>query len=168
MTGLGTAPAGLAGQAPHEERLVTPAWQRVARAFAAYTGKPLWRIELPGNAKSLAGGACVLDGTMFFSCGQTWGKGAGGTVAVEPKTGKVLWKKEQVGYFHAGVIRTGDGKLLVLSDAGQLSLLEVDDKGAKEVCKAKVCGGTLVTPALAGGRLYARDGKELSCVELPK
>ena len=63
----------------------------VAKAFDAATGKPLWQVELPGNEKSLAGGACVWDGIMFFSCGQTWSNGAGGTVAVEPKTGKTLW-----------------------------------------------------------------------------
>jgi hypothetical protein len=85
---------------------------------------------------------------------------------VEEKTGKQLWTKEKVGYFHAGVIRTGDGKLLVLNDAGLLTLLEVDAKEAKELCKAKVCGGTLVAPALAEGRLFARDDKELICLKL--
>src|SRR5262245_3211849 len=85
---------------------------------------------------------------------------------VDTKTGKELWRKEKVGYFHAGVIRTGDGKLLVLSDAGLLTLLEVDAKGTKELARAKVCGGTLITPSLAEGRLYVRDDKELICLQL--
>jgi outer membrane protein assembly factor BamB len=85
---------------------------------------------------------------------------------VDAKIGKQLWRKEKVGYFHAGLIRTGDGKLLVLNDAGLLTLLEVDDKGARELARAKVCGGTLITPSLAGGRLYVRDDKELICLEL--
>jgi len=63
----------------------------VAKAFDATTSEPLWQVTLPGNEKSLAGGACVLDGVMFFSCGQTWGNGTGGTVAVDPKTGRTLW-----------------------------------------------------------------------------
>ncbi len=84
---------------------------------------------------------------------------------LEARTGKELWK-ESVGYFHAGVIRTGDGKLLVLNDAGVLTLWDFDAKGAKEISRAKVCGGTLVAPALAGGRLYARDGKVLVCLKL--
>jgi hypothetical protein len=87
---------------------------------------------------------------------------------LEAKTGKELWKKEKVGYFHAGLIRTGDGKLLVLNDAGVLTLLVVDNKGAKEVARAKVCGGTLVTPALSAGRLYVRDDKEVICLQLTK
>jgi outer membrane protein assembly factor BamB len=85
---------------------------------------------------------------------------------LDSKTGKCLWTREKVGYFHAGVIRTGDGKLLILNDGGTLSLLEVDGQGAKELCKAKVCGGTLVTPALVNGKLYARDDKELICLQV--
>jgi outer membrane protein assembly factor BamB len=84
---------------------------------------------------------------------------------LEAKTGKELWKKK-VGYFHAGVIRTGDDKLLVLSDNGELTLWEIEGQGPKELAKAKVCDGTLVTPALAEGRLYVRDGKGIACVQL--
>lgn len=93
---------------------------------------------------------------------------AANLTCVEAKTGMELWTKKDIGYFHAGVLRTGDGKLLVLSDAGTLSLLELAADGAKELCKMKACGGTLVSPALAGGRLYARDGSELVCIELPR
>lgn len=63
----------------------------VARAFDVATGRPLWRHELPSDLKNVAGGACLAEGTMFFSCGLTWGKGAGSTIAVEPASGKVLW-----------------------------------------------------------------------------
>lgn len=81
-------------------------------------------------------------------------------------TGKVLWVREKVGYFHAGVIRCGDGKLLVLNDSGLLTLLEVDAKESREVSRAKVCGGTLVNPALSAGRLFVRDDKELICLQI--
>jgi outer membrane protein assembly factor BamB len=84
---------------------------------------------------------------------------------LEAKTGKELWKKN-VGYYHAAVVRTGDGKLLVLSDSGVLTLWEFDAKGATQLARAKVCGGTMVAPALAGGRLYARDRKQLVCVKV--
>ncbi|MBL8792372.1 MAG: PQQ-binding-like beta-propeller repeat protein [Planctomycetia bacterium] len=63
----------------------------VARAFDAATGKPLWQHELPSDLKTVAGGACLLDGIMYFSCGLTWGKGVGSTIAVEPASGKLLW-----------------------------------------------------------------------------
>jgi outer membrane protein assembly factor BamB len=84
---------------------------------------------------------------------------------LDAKTGKELWTKG-AGYFHAAVMRTGDGKLLVLNDSGLLRLYDFDAKGVKELARARVCGGTLVAPALAGGRLYVRDGKELVCLKM--
>jgi hypothetical protein len=63
-------------------------------------------------------------------------------------------------------MRTGDGKLLILDDGGTLRLADADEKGYRELCKARVCGGTLIAPALADGLLYARDDKELICVQL--
>lgn len=82
------------------------------------------------------------------------------------KTGKELWKQNGLGYFHFGVIRTGDGKLLILDDQGNLKLAEADEKGYKELCKAKACGGTMTAPTLAGGRVYVRDDREVVCYDL--
>jgi outer membrane protein assembly factor BamB len=87
-------------------------------------------------------------------------------VCVDQTTGKVLWTKEGVGYFHFGVIRTGNGKLLVLDDSGNLTLLDATAGEYKELCKAAVCGGSLTAPALSGGRLYARDDGGIVCVQL--
>jgi outer membrane protein assembly factor BamB len=85
---------------------------------------------------------------------------------VEAKTGKEMWNRPKVGFFHAGLVRTGDDKLLLLDDSGVLRLLEHDPKGFHELAQAKVCGATFVTPALANGRLYVRDNKEVVCVQL--
>lgn len=87
---------------------------------------------------------------------------------LDGETGKQLWKKNGVGYFHTGIIRLGDEKLLMLSDSGRLSLLEVNDQGAKELASHSACGGTLVSPALSEGRLVVRDAKELICWEFAK
>jgi outer membrane protein assembly factor BamB len=85
---------------------------------------------------------------------------------VEAKTGKELWKKDEIGYFHAGVIRTGDGKLLILDDSGLLRLAAVDEKGYTELCTARVCGGTLINHALSDGCVYVRDNNEVVCLQL--
>jgi outer membrane protein assembly factor BamB len=87
---------------------------------------------------------------------------------VDLKTGKELWKQEKLGYFHFGVVRTGDGKLLMLDDAGTLRLASADAGGYKELCQAKVCDGTMVAPAVAGGRVYVRDDDEVVCLEVGK
>jgi outer membrane protein assembly factor BamB len=85
---------------------------------------------------------------------------------VEAATGKVLWTKPKVGKFHAALIRTGDNKLLMLSDFGDLTMIDPDPKEYRELARAKVCGETWAHPALANGRLYLRDNKELICLQL--
>jgi len=85
---------------------------------------------------------------------------------VEVKSGKEAWNQPKVGFFHAGLVRTGDDRLLLLDDTGKLRLLAHDPKGYRELAAASVCGSTFVTPALANGHLYVRDNKEVVCVEL--
>ena len=85
---------------------------------------------------------------------------------IEVKGGKELWSQPKVGFFHAGLLRTGDNGLLLLDDSGNLRLLAHDPKGYRELAKARVCGSTFVTPALANGRLYVRDNKGVACIPL--
>jgi outer membrane protein assembly factor BamB len=84
---------------------------------------------------------------------------------LEVKTGKELWAKKDVGDYHAGMIRTGDDKLLMLSDSGHLKLIDPNPKEYRELASAKVCGGTFVTPTLAGGMVYVRDNKTVICLK---
>lgn len=86
---------------------------------------------------------------------------------VEIKSGKEMWKKDKVGTYHASLLRTGDNKLLMLDDFGNLSLLEPNAKEYKQLARSKVCGEqTWAHPALSGGRLYLRDRSELICLSL--
>jgi outer membrane protein assembly factor BamB len=85
---------------------------------------------------------------------------------IEARTGKELWQRPKVGKYHASLLRTGDDKLLMLEEAGSLVLLQPDTKEYRELARAKVCGETWAHPALADGKLYIRDDKELLCVEL--
>jgi outer membrane protein assembly factor BamB len=85
---------------------------------------------------------------------------------VEIKSGKVLWQKERVSKYHASLLRTGDDKLLMLEEAGGLVLLDPNAKEYKELARSKVCGETWAHPALANGRLYVRDAKEMICLDL--
>jgi outer membrane protein assembly factor BamB len=87
---------------------------------------------------------------------------------IETATGKELWKHDNVGKYHASLLRTGDGKLLMLEEAGDLVLLQPDPKEYRELSRSKICGETWAHPALADGRLYVRDKKDLICVDLPR
>ena len=85
---------------------------------------------------------------------------------VDLETGEELWRKDGAGYFHVGVMATGDGRLLSLDDAGNLVLAEVTREGYNELSRAKACGGTFINPVLVDGRAYLRDGKEVVCLDL--
>jgi outer membrane protein assembly factor BamB len=85
---------------------------------------------------------------------------------INRESGKELWRKKGVGTYHASLLRTGDSKLLMLEEKGDLVLLEPDPKGYRELARSHICGNTWAHPALSGGRLFIRDGKELVCVQL--
>ena len=87
---------------------------------------------------------------------------------VDPKTGNDRWTRKDVGNFHATLMRTGDDKMLLVEEKGDLVLFEPNPKQYTELSRSKICGGTWAHPALANGRLYIRDDKELVCVEMPK
>jgi len=85
---------------------------------------------------------------------------------VEAASGKTLWKKENVGKFHACLLRTGDDKLLMVEEAGNLVLIDPDPKEYRELSRSKICGKTWAHPALADGKVYIRDDKQLVCVQV--
>jgi outer membrane protein assembly factor BamB len=85
---------------------------------------------------------------------------------VELGTGTVAWERKNVGKYHAAIVRTGDDNLLMLDDKGELILFAADPAGYKELAKAKVCGPTWAHPAVADGKVYLRDERELICVPL--
>jgi outer membrane protein assembly factor BamB len=89
---------------------------------------------------------------------------------VEVETGKVVWSKEKIGKYHAAMLRTADDKLLLLSDLGDLVLLDPDPKEYRELARSKVVKGEQVWahPALVDGKVYFRDDRNLICLQMPK
>jgi len=59
---------------------------------------------------------------------------------------------------HAGFIAAGDARVLMLTDGGELLLFDTGGAAARELGRAQVAGVNWCNPALAGGRLYLRDG----------
>ncbi|MBM4074395.1 MAG: hypothetical protein FJ267_01970 [Planctomycetes bacterium] len=87
-------------------------------------------------------------------------------LCLDSQSGDELWKKQGLGYFHAGIIVTANDKLLILDDAGNLILAEANRQGYQELSKSKVCGGTFCNPTLADGYVVVRDGQEVVCLNL--
>jgi outer membrane protein assembly factor BamB len=119
------------------------------------------------------------DLTSYFSTGSA---GPKGTVLVvtniqtplpradlrclDLAKGDELWRKEGLGYYHMGVITTGDGKLLILDDGGNLILADASREKFEQLAKSNICRGTMSNPALADGCIYVKDDKELICLRL--
>jgi len=84
---------------------------------------------------------------------------------VERDTGWTLWT--QAG-FGNGSVMLADGKLIALSEDGQLAIAEASAAGYRELGKGRILTGRCWSvPALANGKIYARNAAgHLVCVEL--
>ena len=85
---------------------------------------------------------------------------------IEFLTGRTRWKERVSG--NRGSVLLAGGKLIVLSDAGELVLAEADPAGYRELGTVQVNKKTCwAPPSLANGLLYTRnnDGK-VACVDL--
>jgi outer membrane protein assembly factor BamB len=100
------------------------------------------------------------DGVLYGFHGRVDVEGAR-LRAVDWKTGKVLWEREGA---NSGSLIAVDGHLLVMKDDGELLLVEATPTAYREKAKASVltrsCRAQI---ALADGRLFARDKKQLVC-----
>jgi outer membrane protein assembly factor BamB len=79
-------------------------------------------------------------------------------------TGELKWKRDDPGF--GSLIRAG-GELIILSEKGELLLGEPSADSLRVLGRSQVLGGLCWTPpALADGRVYARNAKgELVCLQ---
>lgn len=89
---------------------------------------------------------------------------------VDPATGEVRWSQpgfgEQLLVAYASTLAAGK-RLLVVTEAGLLLLLEARPDRYSELGRHQVSGKTWSHPAFANGRLYLRDRRELYAFDLP-
>jgi outer membrane protein assembly factor BamB len=84
---------------------------------------------------------------------------------IERDTGWIMWA--QRGFGNGSVMLAG-GKLIVLSEAGDLCIVEASPDGYRELGRGRILSGRCWSvPVLANGRIYARNAAgRLVCVEL--
>jgi outer membrane protein assembly factor BamB len=109
--------------------------------------------------------AVLLDGYLYGVDGDTTAKGA--LKCVEFATGTQKWSQPGVG---SGALIVADGKLIVLTDRGELQVVPASPDGFKPTSRAQVLGGKCWTvPVLANGRIYARNARgDVVCVDVRK
>ena len=102
--------------------------------------------------------------------GHLYGLGTGGNktefICADFKTGELKWSQPGFGDY-AAIIAAGD-KLLVQDMTGTMLLLKASPEKFEELSRLQVCGNTWSHPAIADGKLYQRDKKQLFALELVK
>jgi outer membrane protein assembly factor BamB len=81
------------------------------------------------------------------------------------KTGNALWSRPGLG---KGSLTLADGKLIILSERGELVTAEADPAGFREISRAHVLGGKCWTaPVLYGGKIFCRNAQgDLVCLDV--
>jgi outer membrane protein assembly factor BamB len=139
------------------------------------TGALLLKLKSGGSAEEVWQGEDVMDNhynTAIYRDGYLYGfHGRQETIAtlrcVDLKTKKVVWEKRRFG---CGSLIFAEGKFLIVTEYGDLVLVDAVPKEYRELARAHIFPGgpCRAQPALANGRLYARDEKQLSCLNLTR
>jgi len=105
--------------------------------------------------------AVRVGDTVYGSSGDF---GPSPLVAVDVKTGQVLWQDRS---FAKANLVYADGKFIVLDEDGQLGLATASPAGLKVISKVALLDGRAWTvPTLVGTRLYVRDRKNIVALDL--
>jgi outer membrane protein assembly factor BamB len=138
------------------------------------TGAILLRAKKDGleeiwkNDKTLSchyGTPVFLDGCLYGFDGRQ--EEGARLRCVEMKSGDVKWTAEGFG---CGSMLAADGKLIILTEDGDLVLAKANPDKYEELARATVLENRpLRAPiALADGKLYGRDARKLVCWDLKK
>lgn len=127
---------------------------RIRPAAGRFTVEELW---LSKGMKNHFNSSVLQNGYLYGFDNAT-------LKCIDAATGEEKWKKSGFG---KGSLILADGNLIVLSERGQLLLVEATPVEYKEKGNAQVLQGKCWThPSLSGGKLYLRNQKELLCLDL--
>lgn len=120
----------------------------------------LWKTREFGNFMSTP---VLIDGHLYGinACGVKPADTA--LRCVDWKTGKVLWSEKGFGW--GSLIASEDGKLLLLSDKGEMTLASASPREFRMLGRFQAIGGKCWTPpVMSNGRIYVRNAAgELVC-----
>jgi outer membrane protein assembly factor BamB len=109
--------------------------------------------------------SCVLVGGHLYGLDGDHGGRSSALRCIEFETGKVKWTEASV---KPGGLMAADGKLIVLSEPGELIIAPASPDSFKAIARAQVMGGKCwTTPVLSHGRIYCRNAKgDVVCVDV--
>jgi outer membrane protein assembly factor BamB len=144
------------------DKMFVSSGYRKGGALLKLNGEPktVWASQ---NMHNQLNSSILIDKHLYGISGQS-GHGAD-LRCVEFETGKVLWTEKSAGF---GALMGVDGKLIVLSEKGELIVCKAEPAKFEALARAQVLGGKCWTaPVLANGRIYCRNVRgDLACVDV--
>jgi outer membrane protein assembly factor BamB len=109
------------------------------------------------------GSSVLLDGHLYGIDGNDTGERA--LMCVELATGEIRWAQ---GGFGSGALMAADGRLIILSEQGELVIARAHHDRYDELARSKVLDGKCWTvPVLANGLVYCRNADgHVKCIDL--
>lgn len=82
--------------------------------------------------------------------------------------GKMVWESGKSERFGLGPFLFADGKILILNDTGELTMIRASTRGYEQIARARVLQGrdAWAPMALVDGKLLLRDSEHLICLEV--
>jgi outer membrane protein assembly factor BamB len=132
--------------------------------FKTSDGQPtaVWQNK---NLRNQINSSVLVDGFLYGIDGDTASRTR--LRCVDLKTGATRWEEESVG---CGSLTAAAGRLIILSDRGELVIAKASPERFQAIARAKVLEGKCWTvPVLANGRIYCRNADgELVCLDVRK
>jgi outer membrane protein assembly factor BamB len=135
-------------------------------AGAGFDVKPAWESLGAGSVMRNGWPTCILWKGRLYGLDNVGAASAlTHLTCIDAATGERLWQKTRFGN---GNLIAADGKLILTTMKGELVFVRLSPKGYEEIGRSVVIGKTRQGPALADGRLYLRDDREIVCVDVRK
>ncbi len=146
------------------DRLFMTASYGIGAVFAKIGNASLDKLWESNDLISSQYATCIADGGVLYGIHGRDDQGQASLRCIDPDKQRVLWEKEDFGY--ATLVFAG-GKLLAQKTDGTFVLLKASPMQYTELASAPIFNTkTFALPALASGRLYARDDHTLKCLDL--
>jgi outer membrane protein assembly factor BamB len=138
-------------------------WEVTKDDDGKYSVEPQWDVPIKRVMKTKFSNAVVRDGYVYglddalLSC-------------IDAATGEVQWKKRRRNEFGHGQIMLVGDVILVLSETGELALVEATPQEYRELASLQAldpADTTWNTPAFAPPYLLVRNSREAACYRLP-
>jgi outer membrane protein assembly factor BamB len=145
----------------HEDHIfISSGYNQGAALLRLTGGKPavVWQNK---NMRNQHNNSVLIDGALYGFDGDR----NSDLRSIDFKTGQVNWSHRGLG---KGSLMAADGKLIILSERGELVIAAADATAFRPLARAQVLGGRCWTqPVLSHGRIYCRNAAgDLVCVDV--